>query len=209
MNYKKIYDAICQRGKDELEERKRKKKEGLEYYEGHHIIPESMGGEGNRRTWSHPNITPLTANEHLLVHKILCLLYPENKKLADALWLMINVKDGSKGQRRYYKITTKEYEIRKKVKSARMSGALNPMYGMTGSLNPMYGKSAYGLYDSRKIGAFLDKERKELLFTFSSSNEAANHLEIKTNNIKNANYRNHKTGGYYWKYLEEEEKVGT
>lgn len=57
MNYKKIYDSICNRAKD-------RKIEG--YVERHHIIPKSKGGSNDSS-----NIVELTAREHLLCHWLL------------------------------------------------------------------------------------------------------------------------------------------
>jgi len=95
MDYKKIYQLIVKRGKN-------RKLEG--YKERHHIIPKCMGG-GNEDN----NLTELTAKEHFLCHKLLCEIYPNNKRLKYALWLM------AIGKRRWkdsedYLISGKEYE---------------------------------------------------------------------------------------------------
>jgi hypothetical protein len=98
MNYKKIYDKICKRANEELDDRKNKKKFG-EYYEGHHIIPKCLGGSGWATQYNHPNIVLLTAREHFLCHWLLHEIYPEDYKLAKAFSMMCNVKDNN--QRRY------------------------------------------------------------------------------------------------------------
>lgn len=41
------------------------------YYESHHILPTSMGGQGNRTNTNHPNIVLLTAQEHFDAHILL------------------------------------------------------------------------------------------------------------------------------------------
>jgi hypothetical protein len=87
MNYQRIYDQICQRAKSQLEERKQLKKSG-EYFEGHHIIPQALGGYGKSKDWDHENIAPLTAREHFLCHWLLVELYPKNKKLIYAFSMM-------------------------------------------------------------------------------------------------------------------------
>jgi hypothetical protein len=87
MNYRKIYDQICQRAKTELEQRKLHKKSGG-YYEGHHILPQALGGSGKSRNWDHENIVPLTAREHFLAHWLLVELYPKNRKLLYAFSMM-------------------------------------------------------------------------------------------------------------------------
>lgn len=92
MNYKKIYDEICERAKSELEGRKAKKKLG-NYYEGHHIVPKCLGGEGWATQYNHSNIVLLTAREHFLCHWLLHEMHPENYKLAKAFSMLCNVKD--------------------------------------------------------------------------------------------------------------------
>lgn len=86
MNYEKIYNAIVNNAISE----DRKKIKGEVYYESHHIIPRCMGGEGMTYQHNHPNIVLLTAKEHYICHKLLVLIYPNNKKLQYALWCMIN-----------------------------------------------------------------------------------------------------------------------
>lgn len=125
MNYQKIYDQICQRAKLELEQRKANKKNGG-YYEGHHIVPKCLGGEGSRKNWNHENITPLTAREHFLCHLILTILYPDNRKLIYALSSMIHFK--SNNQLRYIP-NSRIYEYIKKDFSKKISGENHPMYG--------------------------------------------------------------------------------
>jgi hypothetical protein len=98
MNYKKIYEDICKRAKDELSIRKNKKKLG-EYYEGHHIVPKCLGGTGWATQYDHLNIALLTAREHFLCHWLLHEIYPKNYKLAKAFSMMCSVKD--KNQVRY------------------------------------------------------------------------------------------------------------
>ena len=66
--------------KDRLEkkpERLSLKKKG-EYFEGHHIIPKSKGGDGNSgKSKNSPNIVLLTAREHFLAHWILWRIYQD------------------------------------------------------------------------------------------------------------------------------------
>jgi len=87
MNYQRIYDSICQRAKDQLEERSFNRKNKLQYYDGHHIIPRCMGGLGSSRNHNHPNIVLLTPKEHYICHRLLCKIYPGEYKLKYALFL--------------------------------------------------------------------------------------------------------------------------
>jgi hypothetical protein len=91
MNYERIYNAIISKSRSE----NRKRDKGI-YYEGHHIIPKCLGGEGISSYRNHPNIILLTAKEHYICHRLLCEIYPNNNKLRIALWAMINGLGNSK-----------------------------------------------------------------------------------------------------------------
>lgn len=96
MEYTNIYNQIIERAKT-------RQLEG--YRERHHIIPKCMGGNNDKE-----NIIELTAREHFLCHKLLCIIYPENEKLYYALFLMsIN-----KNKKIKYIISSREYEYIKK-----------------------------------------------------------------------------------------------
>lgn len=109
MNYKRIYDQIINKAKSE----NRKKKHGV-YYEAHHIIPRCLGGDGKASNYSHPNIVLLTAKEHYICHKLLCEIYPENKKLVYAFWRMINSDGGN--TKRYILSSNKFEKIKTDIK---------------------------------------------------------------------------------------------
>jgi hypothetical protein len=95
MNYQKIYNQIIERAKSE----DRKKYEGV-YYESHHIIPKCLGGDGDVKQWKkHPNIILLTPREHFVCHWLLHNLYPDNKQLMMAFWMMCSIKNDK--QKRY------------------------------------------------------------------------------------------------------------
>jgi len=97
MNHEKIYNQIIEQAKLEM----RKKGKGI-YYERHHIIPRCLGGSNNK-----DNLVLLTAKEHFICHKLLCEMYPENKKLIVAIWLMTGHKGG---KYKSLNISSKEYE---------------------------------------------------------------------------------------------------
>jgi len=120
MNYKKVYDQIIERSQTELELRKSYKAIGG-YYEGHHIMPKCLGGTGKSINWDHPNITPLTAKEHFIVHKLLVEVYPEQKKLVYALWGMSN-QLSNQNTRRDYRVSSREYERARELFSLSLKG---------------------------------------------------------------------------------------
>lgn len=87
MNYQRIYDQIVQRG--QLRE-----KEIDVYYEQHHIIPRCIGGDDKKE-----NLVDLTGREHFICHWLLVRIYPDNRKLIYAFWMMCCIK--SRRQSRY------------------------------------------------------------------------------------------------------------
>jgi hypothetical protein len=95
MNYQKIYNILCSRSFE-------RSTDTNEIYEKHHIIPKCIGGSDNQE-----NIAILTAREHFIAHKLLCEIYPENKKLHYALWAMMNLNNNY--QNRKYIISSREY----------------------------------------------------------------------------------------------------
>jgi hypothetical protein len=124
MNYQKVYNQLI----DKARSQHRSKKNG-EYYEAHHIIPKCLGGTGKVSQWrTHPNIVLLTAKEHFIAHKLLVEIYPENNQLWDALACMVFRK--SPEQKRYYKVSLREYVILKEkfsqINRLRMKGKKQP-----------------------------------------------------------------------------------
>lgn len=77
-----------------------------EYWEGHHIIPKCLGGEG-KTNQKHSNIIRLYAHEHFIAHKLLAKENPNNKSLVCA-WSMMAFPKGK--TKREFEITPEEYE---------------------------------------------------------------------------------------------------
>jgi len=94
--YYKWYQQIIARGKSRLVD-------PTSYYEKHHIIPKSMGGNNKKE-----NLVLLTAREHFICHWLLTKCVSEGvDKMNYALWSMMNV-ENEFHQR--YKITSRIYE---------------------------------------------------------------------------------------------------
>ncbi len=78
MDYVKIYAELIEKARKENRKKLRKSDKNYVYYEGHHIIPDCMGGEGKTTQWSwHPNIVLLTYKEHYMAHHLLAVIFPE------------------------------------------------------------------------------------------------------------------------------------
>lgn len=109
------------------------------------------GGEGD-------NLVLLTYREHLIAHKLLHEIYPEDAGMALALTRMMQLRIDENGKKVYRSITnTREAEILRKLYSIASSGENNPRYGVKmsdetkdktrqkallhnkGEMNPRYG----------------------------------------------------------------------
>ena len=100
MDYLAIYNRLCLKAKS----KNRKRRMGV-YYELHHIIPKCLGGLG-KYDIAHPNLVLLTAKEHYMAHRLLCMIYPDNMHIKYALWCMVN----GHGTKNRYATSAKIYE---------------------------------------------------------------------------------------------------
>ena len=113
----------------------RKKIEG--YFEKHHIIPKSLGGDNSKE-----NLVKLTAREHFICHWLLTKMVVSAKHKYQ-MWNAFSCMLYRSNSNQYrYKINSKIFDnIKKegaKIKSEKFSGKNNPMYGKRGPLNPNY-----------------------------------------------------------------------
>jgi hypothetical protein len=76
MDYNKIYNQICNRGKE--------KRELDQYYEKHHVIPRCMDGKNIA-----DNLTTLTYREHFIAHLLLTKIYKEHRGINYAFLCML------------------------------------------------------------------------------------------------------------------------
>jgi hypothetical protein len=100
MDYRKVYDRIIEKARNESRSKAQKEDLNYIYYEAHHIIPVCMGGSGSKLDWQwHSNIVLLTAREHFICHWLLARIYPTHVGVVSAFWMMCQ--RGTKGQSRY------------------------------------------------------------------------------------------------------------
>ena len=111
MDYKRIYDDLMGSRLLMKGDRIKLKKMG-EYFEGHHIIPKSMGGEGRAKQLKHPNLVLLTGREHYIAHALLFLVY-RNREMTAAFRLMCiaNKKKNYKPSARMYEFLRVELKL--------------------------------------------------------------------------------------------------
>lgn len=95
MDYKRHYDLLMEKVKN------RALLKDI-YTERHHILPKCLGG-GNTKD----NIVKLLPKEHFIAHLLLFKIYPNNKEIAYAFWMMCN---GNRKEKRGYLVSGKIYE---------------------------------------------------------------------------------------------------
>jgi hypothetical protein len=79
------------------------RKKGLgEYFESHHVLPRSMGGDNKKS-----NIVLLTPKEHFVAHHLLCKMH-QTKSMKIAFWMMCHT--SKSGTKRDIRITSSVYE---------------------------------------------------------------------------------------------------
>lgn len=202
MDFQRIYNKICNRGKERTLET---------YTEKHHIIPKCMGGENIKF-----NISNLTPKEHFLCHQLLCEIYPQNLKLLYSLWLMSIGK--RKNKKFNYKISSRAYERLRLKFIKKNKGRKRKPYGPRNiTWGDSISKSLKGLKKPKGFGAKISKAKKGVMvnnkktkqFTLEgvfikewiSQTEAGKVLGIHYGSISSCCLNKTKTaGGFIWKY---------
>lgn len=106
MNYKKIYEDIVTKAKNE-----QRAKNGSNVYELHHILPKSLGGSNET-----DNLVLLTPREHYICHMLLVDIYPESKQMKYAFWIMSHPSFCNKYiKERTYKVSARAYERARRI----------------------------------------------------------------------------------------------
>lgn len=95
MNYQRHYDLLINRARN---------RRLTVYVEKHHVIPRCLGGGDESE-----NIVQLTAEEHYLAHQMLVKIYPANRKLVFAAWMMCNGKQ--RNNKRYAWMKQKHIKV--------------------------------------------------------------------------------------------------
>jgi hypothetical protein len=122
--YTKVYFTIIDRARSEF-----RKKSKHSYFESHHVIPRSMGGNDGK-----DNLVLLTAKEHFICHLLLtkmCISRFHAEKMRHAFSCMANLGSGKQQRvvsRRYgFFVSPLSEESRRKL-SEQKRGARNPNY---------------------------------------------------------------------------------
>lgn len=111
------------------------------YYENHHIIPKSLGGDNSKQ-----NLVKLTAREHFICHLLLVKMLSDKSHIRSMSYALLTMTRSNGGGRRN-SITSRQFENAKRLILPYISGENNWMCGKTGiycgNKNPMYGKPCY------------------------------------------------------------------
>jgi hypothetical protein len=190
MNYKEVYDRICSKAKSE----NRVKGKGV-YYEAHHIIPKSHGGDGlvSQYKW-HPNVVLLTAKEHFLAHRLLCRVFPKSLSLRKAWWAMCNQK--APNQERIYKPSARAFEEARIGFVESHTGENHPLYGkgylQAGEKNPAFGKpQSSELRERKRISSTKTWENPELRAAQSLRSKGRKHSQETLEKMKQPKSKEH------------------
>ena len=142
--YTKWYYNIINKAKSE---NRVKSKET--YYESHHIIPKSLGGNNSKE-----NIVLLTAREHYICHCLLvyAIIIKHKKRMVAALSKM-------QCQNNYTKRNSLNYSLCKKL----ISGPNNWMYGKTHTEEAKQKISLAAIGNKRRLGGKLSEESKKII----------------------------------------------
>jgi hypothetical protein len=95
------------------------------YWEGHHIIPRCLGGEGDPKKRD-SNIIRLYPKEHYIAHKLLMEENPDNPKIVAAFSMMAFPKGKTKREKM---LSAEEYEEARILFGENFKGEKNPAYG--------------------------------------------------------------------------------
>lgn len=123
MDYKEHYDKL-------ISTRKLRERVTGVYYERHHIVPTSMGGEH-----SEENLVYLTAREHFIAHWLLWRIH-RNRKMSTAFILMCRKTTSSRAYaeaRESQSLTKMSSKTRKKISDYAKTriGSKNSFFGKT------------------------------------------------------------------------------
>jgi hypothetical protein len=112
-----------------------------EYYEKHHIIPKSIGGTNEKQ-----NLILLTAREHFVCHLLLLKMVELLSQKRSMAYAIFSMGISHNGKRKKI-ISSREFELARKIAKEYVSGENNNFYGkgylLSGNKNPMYKKPCY------------------------------------------------------------------
>lgn len=149
MDYKKIYDAIVEKRRNNIP---------CGYIEQHHIIPRSFGGQNTKN-----NMVALTAREHFICHLLLVKIHKNDNYYFKAIHAFMMMMVSSNNQNR---ITSRMFELYRKYHSSIMSklqkGDKNSQYGTSWITNGNDNKKIVKnekIPDGWKLGRTIEEDK--------------------------------------------------
>lgn len=183
MDYKKIYYQIVDRAKNRKLD---------EYKETHHIIPKCIGGSNKAE-----NLVELTAKEHFLCHMLLCEIYPDEKKLTHAFWLMVIGRQKTKKVVKQYKVSSRAYE-RARIAYIKSRKGSNISDKHKSNISKKNSKKVYQ-FDLK--GKFIKEWNSHIEAERSMKNNFKDHWSKLPSNISAACKKRQKTSyGFLWSH---------
>ena len=206
--YTKTYYQIINRAIEQNRKRYSKLDLRYTYYERHHIIPKSLGGENNNE-----NLVLLTARENFVCHQLLIKMCPGNYKLIFAAQMMTVDSNGERVNNRLYEwIKHARAAVPSPLKGKKNPGVSKAMKGGTPWNKGK--KGAQQAWNKGLLGYNLGKPSKkakpvlcvELGITFKHAVEAADYVGLKCNSDINRVARGitKSAGGYTWKFVKQD-----
>ena len=113
--YTRIYYSLIDRAKSRGFGSKKAAKSHLGYVETHHIIPRSLGGNNSKS-----NLVYLTAREHFICH-LLLIKMTVGEQRQKMIFAVSNFKNRKKDKKSDYKISSRTYEIIRRIVSSELS----------------------------------------------------------------------------------------
>lgn len=111
MNYLEIHNKIIKNAKSRINDEN-------SYYEVHHIIPRCLGGNEEKE-----NLVKLTPEEHYIIHQLLVKIYPEEKGLIYAAYMMCTKSKNQKRNNKIYGWLKKRYSVICKERLGKKNGS--------------------------------------------------------------------------------------
>jgi len=202
MDYKKHYDQLILTRLKLKDKRIKLKQNKIQYFEGHHIIPKSLGGEGKSYNFNHYNIVLLTAREHFIAHWLLTKIDPCIQNIRSFWKMCINKNTpekycSSKGYEEArvlfaYSMKGNQYALGNKTRKSNTENMKWTDEKRVKYRNATLGKHKVGNYKGNKF--FLNKKRPDISkvkskkifdiqknLIYLSKNECIKKLNIKNN----------------------------
>jgi hypothetical protein len=168
MNYEKHYNLL-------IETRRNRILDSNTYYEKHHILPKSMGGDNSSN-----NIVYLTAREHFIAHWLLLRIH-NNKEMSFAFYAMTHM-----GKNQEIK-SSRIYEEAKQSRRVHIINN-NKKFHTNKKLTPNQIKLISDMFKGKPKS---DNHRKKISNSLKNKPKSESHKKKLSNSLKNYDWSHH------------------